>query len=380
MGVEDHCKIDDPLNNSANETQIFNHEASPTGAGIKGDYAWNFPTDGSEAAAKKDLFYMEDNIFHHSGVVLDSQSGLGGGGMVCFRHNFTWGQVGGHGVRESGAEQFGRRLGEVYNNIFGRDYTASTAASQTYLSFGGAGSRSGEHIAYNNVTILITSTSGPPHTGPLGWATVSNCQQSTIPNYAAWGYGTDGMSPFDENQIADGGTDATGAWVTVPKAGTATSTHYRDKNYTYTAASHPAGATLGIVNVTGTDDVTAGDDTKDSRFGDVFGHVNATSGVTTNNNSLTGLDIQVVTGPLVDVNATHAADYWRGFVIRDAEVSRTQQKPRSWGLILSSTYNTGTNKTDVTLAPYNPCTSSAVDMSLSAHMEQIGRASCRERV
>jgi hypothetical protein len=372
MGVEDHCEIDDPLSNSANETQIFNHEASPDGSGIKGDYAWNFPTDGSEGAGRKDLFYGEDNIFHHSGVVLDSQSGLGGGGMVCFRHTLTWGQMSGHGVRESGAEQFGRRLGEFYNNIFVRDYTAPTAASQTYLSFGGAGGRSGEHVAYNNVTVLITNTSGAPNQAPLGWSTPSVCEQGTIPNYAAWGYGTDGMGPFDENQTADGGSDGTGAWVTVQKAGSATSTHYRDVAYNYPVASHPAGATLGVVNVTGTDDVTAGVDTKDSRFGDVFGHANAASPAptpTVNNNIVNGVDIQVVTGPKVAPQDTQVDDYWRGFVIRDAEVSRTQQKPRSWGLIMSSHYDANTHRTNLVLFPYNPCTNSPVDLSLSAHME-----------
>jgi hypothetical protein len=298
FGVMWHCKISDCHQRVGSQTMNIGHSQDPTGTGPdSGAYAFSFPTDGSGVTATKDMFYLEDNIFHHTGSQVDSgaQSGTGSAlcpaGIYCARHNTEWGPFGTHGTRE-GSTFFGGRSMEHYNNIccYTNGYTYTQADGGTFTgdtknTYQGAEYRCGEVVAYNNFMSNVL-LNGSGHFQKTKWGGGSN-YAITCAGDPIYGNGPDGLSPWDENVRDSPYTDQDGR------------VHQIDTGYTYKTVSG------GIDSV--------------STNGHVYGH--ATS-VTTPN---------IVTVKCTILNGAGAipttVDYWRGFIIRNADTARDQVAP-----------------------------------------------------
>ncbi len=332
IGVMDHCEIMEGMNrtNSA-ETSSCNHNGSPTGVDAQGDYAAMFPTDGSELAGTKDIMYFEDCIWHKVGAVIDSNAALGGGGMICHRHSISWGPLGGHGCRESGSDGHGTRLLEDYNNIEARGTDAGGLFSwfnnkQNYV---GQEQRDGELVAYNNFITIVDRVLTHPFsnsryfTAPAGLVTAVNM------GHDRFHQGADGANPLDFNEKRSVFTDEQGR------------VHARDAGYTYTSPAADGDIVTAGVAVRKVSTGLA------DNSGDVYGHSDQSGlGVPIQN------DIGEVASdhPIINLRITFTlpsgllsvpANYFSGFILRDADVLRSQTHPGNMGFILSHPASTG---------------------------------------
>jgi len=158
-GVFDHNFLDYSITASGSEIMDISQPSSTTGTTTpegtrarSGDWSWwkdyiyggglsNFTDSGGQSITGNgdlDAIYLEDNIFHKNGIVLDS---LKGGVRLVARHNTTWGALSGHGM-ETG-NNAGARAAEIYNN-----YTIVTVPGGT--PFNPFAVRSGGYVNFNN--------------------------------------------------------------------------------------------------------------------------------------------------------------------------------------------------------------------------------------
>jgi hypothetical protein len=224
-GVFDHNFLDYSSTASGAEIMDISQPTSSTGTttpeGTRayfGDWSWwkdyiyggglsNFvDASGQSITGNGDLdaIYLEDNIFHRNGIVLDS---LKGGARIVARHNTTWGGLSGHGM-ETG-NNAGVRAMEIYNNF-------TTAVTVT--SFNPFACRSGGYVNFNN---RITAWKSNP--GIVMWLYRLSATVSMI------GPG-DGTNFFDLNERG-----------TISYNG-----------YTFTPVSTPSDTRIGSVYATGT--------------------------------------------------------------------------------------------------------------------------------
>jgi len=223
-GVFDHNFLDYSSTSTGSEIMDFSQPSSTTGTTTpegtharSGDWSWwkdysyggglSSYTDSSghsiSGNGDVDAIYIEDNIFHRNGIVLDS---LKGGARLVIRHNTTWGALSGHGM-ETGNNS-GARAAEVYNNF-------STAVTVT--DFNPFAVRSGGYVNFNN---RITAWKNNP--GIVLWLYRASATSSMI------GPG-DGTNFFDVNERG-----------TISYNG-----------YTFTAVSTPSDTRIGSVYATG---------------------------------------------------------------------------------------------------------------------------------
>lgn len=316
FGVMWHCEINEDLTLSGNETQIINHDKSPLSpVGTNGDYSFfELPAGKSSPIDTLEQWVFEDNIWHHSGACTDTQSGFGGGGRILCRHNTHWGVLAGHGTRESGGAQLGQRTAEQYNNHFLRDLP--TTPAEKFISQGPAGLRDGEAIFINNF-ITVRST-GSFIGATSNWVGISAYGASTVPNFARFNYGADGLNVWDDNQKGD---------FTDPVGGKSHSVY---ATYSFDSpVSDPQ-----LFSTDGKSHVVAGVETATPTtgavFGDVYGTVTGGTYTFGGNPTITGATISGTNLP------SDLAGYFDGFIIRNPSDLRTKQNPNCYTFILTS--------------------------------------------
>ena len=154
-GSFDHNFVDYIPQTGGSEIMQFASSGSPTGAtpNAFGEYTWGQDYTyggGLVTNGVNDAIYIEDNVFHRSGVIVDAEAG---GGRLIMRHNTSWGTLGTHGFESGG--NMGPFASEIYNNVITGNvqqtpplYSAMIFRGGSFVSF------------YNRCTGYTTTGSG----------------------------------------------------------------------------------------------------------------------------------------------------------------------------------------------------------------------------
>jgi hypothetical protein len=220
-GVVDHCDFE----TIGAADLVVGHSTWPAPGGVRavnGNGSW---ADEPYFGTEKFIFIEDCNFTGSSLYAVDANNG----GRYVFRHNFTVGQIGGHGT-ESTQLARGTRAVEMYENVSDRSRSNNPSLNDKPIHI-----RSGSYVIFNNVFKWNNNPSIDYYRG------------HNI--FKPWG-GSDGTSVWDQSdsKVYESGTvgsASSGASVVLPLSGL-TANQYKG----YVLRNTSPGTTLRFSTIT----------------------------------------------------------------------------------------------------------------------------------